>query len=409
VLGVGAHPLRVDGDDDHAPHPSVDGERRAGRRPEAVAAQLLPHRTADPRHVVDPRRAAAAQHLRADGARGDLEAPPGGNLGLEHAAPGDDGQPVAPVVTDDPRIGRARQAAHLLDDQAEDLLGGGALSDAGGDPAQRGLLVGQPADLGLRAGARQRDRQHLRERAGRRLDVGREPALRAEQRDHAPDVALDDDRDGDRGLRAQVVQQPGAGGGVDLVAVEPHRLQRPRHAVQRVAGRHGAAVGRVGEVAGGGPFGEPHAPVRGLVADDRGAVRIELHADLGGERVEQLLGGDALGQERHDPRRPGAVVCDRPRHEAIMAAPSGPGGMENPTSRARLAPLSDPARHAIASRQRWQRGRAAARIATGDLAPLSGAGSPLALDGSAVARDREPEGGAPPARPRPVPPPSSPR
>ena len=211
-----------------APHPSFqdDGDGHPCGHAE-LASQVAERRAREGVHAGRPARAEHIARPRA-GVHRDPQPERGGAV-----AHGDGDRGV--VVVAQERGGRVtEQLRRFGGHRGEHLVERRAAGDELGDAAQRGLLVGEPTQLGPRLCVGERGGHELGEARDARFGIGRE-GLRAEGGGEAdaPDTPVDDDRDIHRGRdaerRASSTNGPLAGSTVALnrvgAAGVAHRAQ----------------------------------------------------------------------------------------------------------------------------------------------------------------------------------------
>jgi hypothetical protein len=231
---------------------------------------------------------------------------------------GDESRRAVGVEADDDRAVGTKDAADLLRDGREYLGRRQPSGDQRGDPAQRGLLFGEPAkfvaallELGAALGVRDRGTDELGEAGQALLGFGRQVLAPRPDADRAPPTPLNHDRNRDAGPDTQA-----ADGGVNERARGPAEVV----AASRTAGAQGDRQGQrrlrfpaasdrhlVGVIADEGEDG--HRAV-GIEAGDGRRVGPENVSDLVRDRREDLGRWHSAGDERGDPAQRGLFLCE---------------------------------------------------------------------------------------------------
>ena len=157
LFGVGREALVSGPDGDRAPQVSLDGDRRCDPRSESQPADGVAVGVAGVAEVVDAGRVAGAQDRRQGQRRLGPPAASDRELGGVRADAGHDGRRTVGIEADDVRAVGAEDVADLVCDGREHLGRRRPAGDQRGDAAQRGLLVGEPAEFLAALGVRGRE------------------------------------------------------------------------------------------------------------------------------------------------------------------------------------------------------------------------------------------------------------
>ena len=285
---------------DDAPELAVDHDRRADAGVDAAAPSGLPHRPVDVRVVADTCGAARAADRRRQ-ARA-VERPAG--TGFERVLAGgpDHGRGAVRLVAAHLDQRQVEHAGDLARHRGEHVGRRRALGDERRHPAQRRLLVRQPAEVLARLGVGDRGRDQRREVCEAMLDAfGKPLVIHRRGRHHAPDLAVHEDRGagtgadagradgrGDRSLHVPEVVDPRRPTG----ARDPCRERRPVERPVRPRLERMRAVGPRAD------HGHRAVAVEARELHERDAEHLR---DLLGDGREHLRRRCAAGDERRDP------------------------------------------------------------------------------------------------------------